>query len=303
MMLWHEAALLYRRHLLERGLTKSTESVARYHFQVTAAFFQERGLIGPGQLVRADLDAFQRFLETAPTRRGARPANQVLAIMGRLSRLLAWAAENALIFAHPDPERALPHLPEIPIWVPTVAEVKRLLAQPNTFTSVGLRDRVMLELLYSTGLRRAECRALNLEDVQLEKRQIVVRCGKGSKFRLVPIGDRLYDWLLRYIETGRGNVRPAAGEKALFVSSQSGKRLAINTAQVMLERHAKACGLPQLTLHGLRHACATHLLEAGMELRHIQELLGHSRINSTVRYAQVAIGQLQEEHRAHHPRP
>lgn len=302
-MNWHEAALAYRRHLLESGRSKSTDLVVRYKLRLLSDFCQAKGIIGPGQFTRADLDAFQRFLETVPGRRGPRVPNQIVELMSRVVLFLSWAEKNRLIFAHPDPERILPKKIVPLVKVPTVAEVARLLEAPNTNCSQGLRDRVMLELLYSTGIRRGECRALDLKDIQLEKRQISVRHSKTGKCRALPIGQQLHHWLQRYLEFGRSQLRPGLGEQALFITGQTGARLVSNSVQKIFERHAKQAGLVGFSIHSLRHATATHLLAAGMDLRYIQQLLGHSSINSTLYYTQLTISDLTEEHIATHPRP
>lgn len=301
---WSDASLRYRRHLIESGRSLSTDSLTRFHLKVLSDFAQERGLAGPGQLVKADLDAFQRRLETVAGVRGKLwGRNQVLSCMRRVQHFLNWAAKENLVFIHPDPERYIAKKSKVVLWVPSVAQIAQLIQQPDINTDVGLRDRIWLELIYSTGLRRSECVALDVADLRMDTGVLVVRRGKGSKFRLVPIGQNLHRRLTRYLESGRHGLRPLGGETALFISSQSGQRLASESIRSSLTRYVKAAGLPWMTLHGLRHACATHLLEAGADLRYIQELLGHTQLSSTQRYTRVSIRELFEEHRSTHPRP
>lgn len=300
-MNWHESVLSYRRHLLLTGRAPGTEVAVRFHLKVFASWAQERGLLGPAEVCKADIDAFQVHLETVPGPRKLWQRNQVIACLRRVHHFLRWATVNGLVLMHPDPDRLIPRQSDPMTWVPTVAEMARFLDTPDVNTPQGLRDRVWMELLYSTGLRRSECVALNVGDIQ--PRVIVVQRGKGSRFRQVPLGEQLGRWLTRYLEQGRPALRPAAGEEALFLSSQSGQRLASESMVSSLRRYARAAGLPRMTLHTFRHACATHLLEAGMDLRLIGELLGHRQLTSTQRYTAVSILELEQEHRATHPRP
>ena len=300
---WHEAQLGYRKHLLETGRSPATGTSASFFLKNLARFCQERGILSPGQVQKEDLDAFQRYLETTPGERGRMwGRNLILACMGRVVHFFRWAVKECLVMVHPDPQRVIPRKTDPLIWVPTVAQVTRLLSSPDINTSHGLRDRVLLELLYSTGLRRSECIALNLEDVNFVNQTLTVRRGKGAKFRVVPLGDYLELWLKRYCEQGRDALRPVPGEKALFIATQSGCRLAAASVCSALKRYVSSAGLSRITLHTLRHACATHLLEAGADLRSIQELLGHSQLTSTERYTQVTATELQKEHESTHPR-
>lgn len=303
MIYWKQAILDFRRQRMESGRSASTDRVVNYQLNCLAHFAQARGILGPAQLTRQDLDAFQRELQTVPSRRGLRAPNQVLALMQRVLVFLSWCETNDILLVHPDPHRVTPPKMQVPIHVPTVEQVARLLAQPRTDEPNGLRDRVLLELLYSTGIRRGECRWLDLGHVDLAARKIALQRTKNSQFRLVPIGDHLARWLGPYFEHGRDRLRPAPGETALFVSSQNGGRICVNTVQRIFSLHAQKAGLQGFTLHSLRHACATHLLEAGMDIRFIQELLGHRHLQSTSHYARVTEPELTQEHRATHPRP
>jgi integrase/recombinase XerD len=181
-------------------------------------------------------------------------------------------------------------------------QVEALLAAPDTGTAVGLRDRAMLELLYATGLRVSEL--VGLEQSRVNPRQGVIRVtGKGSRERLVPLGEEATDWIARYLSQARPELmRDRSPTEALFVSRR-GSGITRQAFWYRIKGHAARAGIAgPLSPHTLRHAFATHLLDHGADLRVVQMLLGHSSLSTTQIYTHVARARLQAQHARHHPR-
>lgn len=194
----------------------------------------------------------------------------------------------------PKLERRLPR-------VLSVAEVERVLRQPDVRTPGGLRDRAMLELLYATGIRVSELVSLNLGDVNLE--QGYLRCvGKGSKERLVPVGSFAQDSLRTYLGQGRPKLIRDPHEQCLFVNHH-GRRLTRQGFWKIVKRYAELAKVDKaITPHTLRHSFATHLLENGADLRSVQEMLGHADISTTQIYTHLTRVRLKEVYSRSHPR-
>ena len=183
-------------------------------------------------------------------------------------------------------------------------EMARLLAAPDATTPLGLRDRAMIEVLYSTGIRNAELRALQVYDVDLERGLLRVNQGKNAKDRVVPLGEAACTWLREYL----GEARPKllAGrreaEPTLFLS-KTGRRLVPLGVLYPLKKHARAAGIERIvTPHTLRHTFATHLLAGHADIRHIQAMLGHASVATTQIYTRVEVTDLKAVHRRCHPR-
>ena len=183
----------------------------------------------------------------------------------------------------------------------TESDVEALLAAPNVGTGIGLRDRAMLELLYACGLRVSEL--VNLDMSQLNLSAGVVKVfGKGSKERLVPIGEVAQNWLQKYIKKARPQLLKVAASGVLFPSNR-GQHMTRQTFWHRIKQHGLTAGIQKpLSPHVLRHAFATHLLNHGADLRVIQMLLGHSDLSTTQIYTHVATQRLQNLHSQHHPR-
>lgn len=185
-------------------------------------------------------------------------------------------------------------------YVPTIAEVRRLLAAPDPGTPEGLRERTILELLYGSGLRISEVRNLDVRDIDLSDRTVFIRSGKGNKDRLVPMTTAAAEAIARYLRYGR----PSSTSSALLLSSVTTRRLALDSwyrasYYPLLER----ARLPRaITPHRLRHACALHLLENGASIRMIQRLLGHASIQTTEVYLALDIASLRRVIARSHPR-
>lgn len=194
----------------------------------------------------------------------------------------------------PRPDRKLP-------GTLSPRQVDTLLAAPDETSPGGLRDRAMLELMYSSGLRVSELCGLSLTDIDLEAAFVRV-FGKGSKERLAPIGSRATAAIARYLELGRPRlVKPKTGSE-LFLSSW-GRGLSRKTFWLNLREHAKRAGIEQpVKPHLLRHSFATHMLLGGADLRVVQEILGHADISTTEIYTHAANPDLADEHALHHPR-
>jgi integrase/recombinase XerD len=168
-------------------------------------------------------------------------------------------------------------------------------------TTLGLRDRAILELFYATGIRNAELITLRVQDLSLESRQIVVT-GKGNKERAVPLGRIAHTWLLRYLAEARPKLARRYAPDQVFLTRRGRPFARANLCQ-MVRNRAKSAGLPACTgPHSLRHTCATHLLQAGADIRFIQELLGHVSLSTTQVYTHVDITDLKKVHAAFHPR-
>jgi len=168
-------------------------------------------------------------------------------------------------------------------------DVERLLAEPAKFqTAKARRDRAFLELLYATGMRVTELVSLNLDDVNLASGN--VRCvSKGHKERIIPIHDRAVQALEEYLQKGRSQLLKDLNEKALFLNHR-GQRLTRQGLWLIIKGYVRAVGLDQdVTPHTLRHSFATHLLDEGADLHHVQELLGHANISTTQVYTQVSV--------------
>lgn len=179
-------------------------------------------------------------------------------------------------------------------------DVIRLLAAPNVEEAIGLRDRTMLEVLYACGLRVSELIGLTLAEVNM--RQGVVRVmGKGSKERLVPLGEEAMSWLLRYAKEARPALLKGSSE-VLFPSSR-GQQMTRQTFWHRIKHWAQVAGIEtELSPHTLRHAFATHLVNHGADLRVVQLLLGHSDLSTTQIYTHVAEARMKSLHAEHHPR-
>jgi integrase/recombinase XerD len=180
-------------------------------------------------------------------------------------------------------------------------DVEQLLAAPNVQTPLGLRDRTMFEVLYATGLRVSELVTLRITQVSMDMGVVRVM-GKGSKERLVPLGEEALDWLRHYLADGRGVLLDKQISNTLFVTAR-GEGMTRQMFWYLIKKHAAHGGLNKsLSPHTLRHAFATHLLNHGADLRVVQMLLGHADISTTQIYTHVARERLKQLHAMHHPR-
>lgn len=222
-------------------------------------------------------------------------------LLSSLRRFYAWLRRDNKISEDPT---ALIESPRLGRSLPkslSEADVDALLAAPDTETTMGLRDRAMLEVLYASGLRVSEL--VNLSISQLNLQQGVIRVlGKGNKERLVPLGEEAVSWLEQYLRTGRPALIKENVADELFISNRQ-KAMTRQTFWYMIKRYAQLAGIKtDLSPHTLRHAFATHLLNHGADLRVVQMLLGHSDLSTTQIYTHIAKQRLQELHHKHHPR-
>ena len=188
----------------------------------------------------------------------------------------------------------IPKVPKIlPKNIPNQEEMKRILQLPDTLTFQGIRDKTILELLYSSGLRRKEVTNLLVEDIDSAKHIIRVTQGKMRKDRLIPISSRAVQWIRKYSEYVRPNLKPKSNH--LFLSSR-GTQISVNTVYLITKKYSK------YSTHSFRHAFSTHLLQNGMKETSLQSLLGHSQITTTQRYTQVTGNELKETYRKYHRR-
>jgi integrase/recombinase XerD len=288
--------------LLVAGYSPDTVRGRRIALRRFIAWCDERGLSEPGEITGKILERYQRHLFA-----WRKPDGTPLALgtqFGCLTPLrtwFKWLAAEGTIPSDPAAGLALPRLPKLlPRALLGVAETEAILAAADPATPEGLRDRAMLELLYSTGLRRTELARLRRYDADLVRLVVFVREGKGRKDRVVPLGARAAAWLDRYLVEARPRLLGGTSE-ALFVTDWGQPVAPEHAAEAVRRAKARAGVEKPGACHLLRHACATHMLDGGADVRHIQALLGHASLATTERYTHVAITRLQEVHARTHP--
>ena len=220
----------------------------------------------------------------------ARKLSAIRSFFKYLNRAGLLQNNPARLIATPRQEKRLPA-------VLTVDDALRLMEAPGKGDVTELRDRAVLETLYSTGIRASELTGMNREDISRHDRLLRIR-GKGRKERIVPVGGKALDAIDAYLRQ-----RTTGGEPAAVFIGPSGKRLTARTVQRILENYRKELGLTsKASPHTLRHSFATHLLESGADLRSLQELLGHASLSTTQRYTHLNIDLLMETYDKAHPR-
>jgi integrase/recombinase XerD len=310
----HEAAEHYVKVLESWGRSRSTLVSYDLALRQLAAWLLAQGVIDTQAVTPRHLRSFGAALLTHRYKRSnAQGAvEKPLASSTRYNRLnhirhfFGWLTKEGITLTDASSGLELGFCGRgLPVGVLTEDEAQRLLSAPPQ-TILGLRNRAVLELFYSSGLRRGELSALDLSDVDLSARLVFVRCGKGGKARLVPLGQSAQSAITRYLKESRPDLQNNPSTAALFLGSKGvgcGKRLKGCGIGDLVKQAAKATGIERrVTTHTLRHSFATHLLRGGAGIRHVQEMLGHSRIDTTEVYTHVAIPDLLKVHARCHPR-
>ena len=285
------------------GYSTATIENRRRMLAFFIVWLDERGVIRPADVTRAMVERYQRWLFHYRKTDG-----DPLTFRSQAQRLLAirafykWAAKERKVLYNPAAEVELPKVERrLPRAALTASEAEQVLAVPDVSTSVGLRDRAMLEVLYSTGIRRAELAGLHLHDIDLERRTLLVRQGKGRKDRLIPIGGRALDWIDRYLLTARPGLAAEPDDGVLFLTVD-GTVFSPDRLTQLARDHVEHSGVAkQGACHLFRHTMATLMLEGGADIRYVQQMLGHADISTTQIYTQVSIHQLAAIHAATHP--
>ena len=281
---------------IEEGLSENTQKSYASDLTLFADWLGKHRQTSLPTIQGSDVEAYLglKFRQHDSPRSSAR-------LLSSLRKFYVWLLRQGQIQYDPLARIKSPQLGKPLPHSLTESEVESLLAAPETGEPLGQRDRAMLELLYATGLRVTELVTLRLDQVNL--RMGVVRViGKGSKDRLVPIGEEAQNWLETYVSEGRRAVLGARQSNDLFVTDR-GAAMTRQAFWYVIKRYALKAGIAKhLSPHTLRHAFATHLLNHGADLRVVQMLLGHSDLSSTQIYTHVAQERLKELHSRCHPR-
>ena len=290
-------------HQRALAMSRSTMELERAQLRTFLAFLEGEGI---GSLTDVDTKLMLRFqvhLATVRTVKGVcyHPRTQNLHI-STARKLFRYLRRKGEVFVDPTAGMELAKVPRtLPRNILSVEEMEKLLEQPDARKPSGIRDRAMLEVLYSTGMRQGELRHLDLADLATDDRTIMVRDGKGGKDRVVPCGKVAWQWLARWLKE-RPNLLVDEAVQAVFLN-QYGGRYSKQGILMMVKRHVQGARIRKaITPHSIRHTCATHMADSGCDIRLIQELLGHSSPSTTAVYISVSIRRLKEAHQAFHPR-
>ncbi len=288
--------------MLTHNYSADTVRARRVALRRFVVWCAERSLDDPRAITKPILERYQRGLyyyrktDGKPLTLGAQ-----FGYLAPLKTFFKWLSKENHILYNPASELELPKQPRrLPRTLLSVQDVEAILNEAEPASPKGVRDRAMLELLYSTGLRRMELAGLALYDVDLTRRLVFVREGKGRRDRVVPLGERAAAWLDKYLAEVRPQLVIAPSE-ALFLTDFGEPVLPTYVAD-KVKRYMEFAGIHKPgSCHLLRHACATHMLENGADIRYIQELLGHADLATTQIYTHVSIEKLQQIHAATHP--
>jgi integrase/recombinase XerD len=251
-------------------------------------------------ITEAHLTAYASVLAAPTTRTGQplAPASRAAAL-SVVRRFFTWLEARAIVLQNPARILRLPRSTSLPRGILTIAQARRLMAAPYPYSSIGQRDRAILELLYGAGLRLGEAARTDISDIDLRSGVLLVRNGKGRKDRIVPLCGSAATALDTYLTASRPELVTTVNA-ALFLS-RDGARLGAAGLRARIKYYGRRLGL-QLTPHALRHTCATHLLRGGADLRHVQALLGHRHLTTTALYTRAAISDLRDVMARCHPR-
>ncbi len=304
--MWEPELSRYREQMTARGFALDTVRHRGNKVAQMLRFLAAAGLVDLKDVTRDHVSAYLGYLAgDYRTAKSTRITTEHLRAHHLCVKdFFAWLEREGGILRSPYglrelPPRVLPgRLPE----VLTPEEAVRILESADPRTLQGLRDRSMLELLYSTGMRKGELVALNLADFSFESQEVAILKSKSKKGRVVPVGEYARHFTEAYIRTVRPLLVKDEEEKALFVSQHNGKRIAVSTVRQIAARAARRSGVSRpVTPHTFRHSMATHMLRNRADLRHIQAILGHARITSTELYTHVSLEDLKAVVRRAHP--
>lgn len=293
----------YLEHMAVRGYNEQSVEYRAQCLHYFATWCEERGLTKAQEVTRPILQRYQRWLFYYRKKNG-----QPLGISTQYSRLVVmcvffrWATRQNFLLYNPASELELPRTEKrLPKAILTIEEVEKVLAQPDLREPLGVRDRAILEVLYSTGIRRKEVVALTIFDIDQERGTVMVRQGKGKKDRLIPIGQRALLWVEKYLTEVRPTLVMEPDDGFLFLSAE-GTPLAPVYLGDRVREYVDDAGIGKRgSCHLFRHTMATLMLEGGADTRFIQQMLGHEQLASTQLYTRVSIAKLKAIHTATHP--
>ncbi len=267
------------------------------------AFAREHGVDQVGDVTTPLVLDYQKHVADSLTRHGRSftvgMQNLHLSVVAQFYEYLRRAG-----YAVHNPARDLEYarLPQrLPKAVPTSSQIKKLLKLPDTKSVLGYRDRTIFEVFYSTGIRNRELGRLRVEDVNLEEGFLFIRQGKGKKDRVVPLGRIAGKYLETYLAGIRPEILGNRSDPGFVFLSLKGGALSKNGLGQLVRRYARQARL-KVTPHSFRHACATHMIRNRANVRHVQEMLGHARLETTQRYLALTITDLKDAHSKFHPR-
>jgi integrase/recombinase XerD len=264
---------------------------------------EARSIGRPQEVTKPILERYQRHLFHLRKADG-----KPLSFRSQYARLVPvrayfkWLTRQNVLLWNPASELELPRIERrLPKHVLTVAEAEQVLDQPDVNDAIGLRDRAVLEVFYSTGIRRTELLNLSIYDIDPERGTLMVRQGKGKKDRMVPIGERAIAWIERYQSDARPGLVMPPDDGTLFLGA-TGEELSPNRMSQLVRNYVNAAELGKSgSCHLFRHTMATLMLENGADIRYIQEMLGHVELSTTQIYTQVSIRKLKQVHTMTHP--
>lgn len=280
---------------LEDGLARNTLESYRLDLAQFASWTEKHAARDLVQAERADIEKYLAFKFPSSKPRST------TRLIASLRRFYRYCLRENKVGTDPTLQLDSPKLPRSLPKSLNEEDVEKLLDAPDINQSLGLRDRAMLEILYASGLRVSELVGLQVTEVSLNEGVVRVT-GKGSKTRLVPLGEVAVDWVTRYLQEARPAILQKRLSDNLFVT-QRGTAMTRQAFWYLIKRYALLAGIKHsISPHVLRHAFATHLLNHGADLRVVQMLLGHADISTTQIYTHVARERLKQLHSVHHPR-
>jgi integrase/recombinase XerD len=293
---------------LEWMRTKNYSENTVNGFEGTLARFivwaEERGVVRPNEVTKPIMERYQRYLYHLRKPNGDPLSFKTQACcLTALRSWFKWLSRNNHVLYNPASDLDMPRLGRrLPKHVLTVNEAEQIIAIPDVNTNAGIRDRAILETLYSTGIRRMEIINLSLYDVDYDRGTIMVRDGKGKKDRMVPIGERAIAWIERYHDEVRPILEAGDTEGHTLFLTDLGKPFRKDEMTAQVRQYVLAANTGKRgACHLWRHTAATVMHDAGADIRFIQIFLGHARLQTTEIYTQVSIRQLKAIHSACHP--
>lgn len=299
-----DAARRYLNAMTATGRSPHTVRGAKSALKELVAFLGTADVDHVEQVNHDVLLRYREALSWRPTQKGTplSPRSQS-ELLGHLRAFCRWMVAQDWLVADPSKRIPNPRKPQqLPKAILDEAEVQTILAQPDLHTATGYRDRVILEVLYSSAIRRAELAHIQLDDVDTGHGFLIVREGKNRKDRTVPIGANVCALLDSYIAGVRADWLGAGRDRHLFLN-RFGQGMGPNAVWQVVRKYSRAANIDRaVSTHTFRHSCATHMLRAGAPIRHLQEMLGHASVETTQVYTRLTITDLKAVHRRYHPR-